>query len=65
LQQACRASVVRVDVALDLVHRLPNACFCGEMHDRIDANQRRGKAIGIADIPMDELCASKISRWRC
>ena len=34
------------------------------MHDRIDVNQRRGKAIGVADIPMDELCASEIWRRR-
>jgi len=34
------------------------------MHDRIDAHQRGSKAINVADIPMDELGTSKVSRRR-
>jgi len=60
LQQACRASVVRIDVALGLVHRLPHTRFCGEMHDRIDFHQRRGQTLGVTDIPMDKLRAGEI-----
>jgi hypothetical protein len=64
LQQACRAPVIRIDVALDFVHRLPDASFRGEMDDRIDVHQHRGETRGVTDIPMNKLGASKFWRRR-
>ena len=54
LQESGRRGGVHVHVALDLVHRLPDADCSGEVHDRVDTRQRLLDQVGIADVSLDE-----------
>ena len=62
MQEAGRTAIVGVDVALHLVHRLPDTGLRREMHDGLDPGQGGGEAIGIPHIAMQEFGALQL--WR-
>jgi hypothetical protein len=54
LEQDRGADIVGRGVALDFIHRLADADLGGEMDDAVDAVQRAGDCIAVADIGADE-----------
>ena len=54
-EQNGRAGLVDRSVALDRIHRLPDPDLGGEMDDTVDALQRAGDNVLVADVADDQL----------
>ena len=55
LEHHCGAEIIGGSVALDLVHRLADADFGGEVNDAVGAPEGRGDRLSVTHVAPDEL----------